>query len=63
MNPEVVGSSPIGRPILFLNFICFMADFAKDLKDAPAIHSYRVGEVVSGTAMVANQKMILVDLD
>ena len=40
-----------------------MADFAKDLASAEPIKSFNVGEVVSGTVIVADQKMILIDLD
>ncbi len=40
-----------------------MADFSQILKDADPIHSYDVGEVVTGTVLVSDQKMILVDLD
>ena len=40
-----------------------MSDFAKDLATATPVQSYRVGEVVSGTVVVSNQKMILVDLE
>ena len=40
-----------------------MTDFAKDLATQEPIKPYHVGVVVSGTAIVANQKMILVDLD
>ena len=40
-----------------------MSDFAKDLAAAAPIQSFHIGEVVAGTAIVANQKMILVDLD
>lgn len=40
-----------------------MADFAKILQDADPIHSYDVGEVVTGTVLVSDQKMILIDLD
>jgi len=50
------------RNILFLK-IYFMADFAKDLASAEPIKSFNVGEVVSGTVIVADQKMILIDLD
>ena len=40
-----------------------MSDFAKDLAASEPIKSFAVGEIVAGTAIVANQKMILVDLD
>lgn len=40
-----------------------MSDFAKDLAASAPIQSFQIGEVVAGTAIVANQKMILVDLD
>ena len=40
-----------------------MSDFAKDLAASAPIQSFHIGEVVAGTAIVANQKMILVDLD
>jgi small subunit ribosomal protein S1 len=40
-----------------------MSDFAKDLATAPAVQSYKVGEVVAGAVVVSNQKMILVDLE
>lgn len=40
-----------------------MSDFAKDLAASEPIKSFSVGEIVAGTAIVANQKMILVDLD
>jgi small subunit ribosomal protein S1 len=40
-----------------------MSDFAKDLAASEPIKSFKVGEIVAGTAIVANQKMILVDLD
>lgn len=40
-----------------------MSDFAKDLQNATPIQSYNVGEVVAGTVVVSNQKMILVDLE
>ncbi len=40
-----------------------MSDFAKDLATAPAIQSFNVGDIVGGAVVVANQKMILVDLD
>ena len=40
-----------------------MSDFAKDLQTAPAIQSFNVGDIVAGSVVVANQKMILVDLD
>jgi small subunit ribosomal protein S1 len=40
-----------------------MSDFAKDLATAPAVQSYKTGEVVAGTVVVSNQKMILVDLE
>ncbi len=40
-----------------------MSDFGKDLQTVPAVQSFKVGDIVAGTAVVANQKMILVDLD
>ena len=40
-----------------------MSDFAKDLAGSTPIMSFQIGDVVVGTAIVANQKMILVDLD
>ena len=40
-----------------------MSDFAKDLAGSTPIMSFQMGDVVVGTAIVANQKMILVDLD
>ncbi|MBS9783958.1 S1 RNA-binding domain-containing protein [Candidatus Gracilibacteria bacterium] len=40
-----------------------MADFAKDLAQVDPVHSYDIGEVVTGTVLVSDQKMILVDLD
>jgi small subunit ribosomal protein S1 len=40
-----------------------MSDFAKDLASAAPIQSYNIGDVVGGAVVVANQKMILVDLD
>lgn len=40
-----------------------MSDFSKDLQTAPAVLSFNIGEIVAGTVVVANQKMILVDLD
>ncbi len=40
-----------------------MSDFAKDLAQSAPIQSFQVGTIVAGTAIVANQKMILVDLD
>jgi small subunit ribosomal protein S1 len=40
-----------------------MSDFAKDLATAEAIHCYNLGQVVWGTVVVSNQKMILVDLE
>ena len=40
-----------------------MSDFAKDLASAAPIQSYNVGDVVGGAVVVANQKMILVDLE
>ncbi len=40
-----------------------MSDFAKDLAGAAPIQSFQLGTIVTGTAIVANQKMILVDLD
>jgi small subunit ribosomal protein S1 len=40
-----------------------MSDFAKDLAASTPILSFQIGEIVAGTAIVANQKMILVDLD
>lgn len=40
-----------------------MSDFSKDLATAPAVQSYKVGEVVVGSVVVSNQKMILVDLE
>lgn len=40
-----------------------MSDFAKDLATATPIQSYNVGDVVAGTVVVSNQKMILVDLE
>ncbi len=38
-------------------------DFAKDLEQAAPIRAFNVGDVVAGTVIVADQKMILVDLD
>ncbi len=38
-------------------------DFGKILKDATPIHTPNMGELVSGTVISANQKMILVDLN
>lgn len=40
-----------------------MADFAKDLESAAPIQAFNVGDIVSGTVIVADQKMILIDLD
>lgn len=40
-----------------------MSDFSKVLDGAPTIHSFNNNDVVGGTVIVANQKMILVDLD
>ncbi len=40
-----------------------MSDFAKLLEGSQAIESYKVNEVVTGTVLIANQKMILVDLE
>jgi small subunit ribosomal protein S1 len=40
-----------------------MSDFSKDLQSAAPIQSYKTGEVVVGTVVVSNQKMILVDLE
>lgn len=40
-----------------------MSDFAKDLQSAAPVQSYNIGEVVGGTVVVSNQKMILVDLE
>lgn len=40
-----------------------MSDFIKDLATATPIQSYNVGDVVVGTVVVSNQKMILVDLE
>ena len=40
-----------------------MMDFAKDLEQAAPIRAFNVGDVVAGTVIVADQKMILVDLD
>ncbi len=40
-----------------------MSDFSQDLAAVAPIKSFEIGELVVGTAVVANQKMILVDLD
>jgi ribosomal protein S1 len=40
-----------------------MSDFSKDLASVTPIQSYKIGEVVTGTVVVSNQKMILVDLE
>ncbi len=40
-----------------------MSDFSKDLASSAPIQSYKTGEVVTGTVVVSNQKMILVDLE
>jgi small subunit ribosomal protein S1 len=40
-----------------------MSDFSKDLQSATPIQSYNTGEIVTGTVVVSNQKMILVDLE
>ena len=40
-----------------------MSDFSKDLAGSTPIMSFKTGDIVVGTAIVANQKMILVDLD
>ena len=40
-----------------------MSDFSQDLAAVVPIKSFEIGELVVGTAVVANQKMILVDLD
>ncbi len=40
-----------------------MSDFSKDLLTVTPVHSFNVGQIIAGTVVVANQKMILVDLD
>lgn len=40
-----------------------MSDFSQDLSHAAPVLSFNVWEIVAGTVVVANQKMILVDLD
>ncbi len=40
-----------------------MSDFAELLKDEKPIASYDYNQVVTGTVVLANAKMILVDLD
>jgi ribosomal protein S1 len=40
-----------------------MSDFAKVLEGTEAVHSYKLNEVVGGTVIISNQKMILVDLE
>lgn len=40
-----------------------MSDFAKDLAAVTPVHSFNIGQIIAGTVVVANQKMILVDLD
>lgn len=40
-----------------------MSDFSKDLASANPVQSYNVGDVVVGDVLVANQKMILLDLE
>lgn len=40
-----------------------MSDFSKDLQTVAPVLSFNIGEIVAGTVVVANQKMILVDLD
>lgn len=40
-----------------------MLDFSKDLEGITPAKAYHVGDVIAGDVIVANQKMILVDLD
>ncbi len=40
-----------------------MSDFSQDLLTVTPVHSFNVGQIIAGTVVVANQKMILVDLD
>ena len=55
---------PVFYPlILYFLIFLFMTDFSKDLAGATPVHSFNVGEIIAGTVVVANQKMILVDLD